>query len=873
MNTFGKIHRFILENGLHILINPDRSIPKVSVQLWYNVGSKDELSGEKGLAHLLEHMIFKGTKTLSESDINLITQKLSGYTNAFTSYDYTGYMFDFPKQHWLSALSMLSDCMSNCTFDEDMLQSELKAVIQELKMYKDNYSSSLIETMTGAIFSDHPYHNPIIGYKQDLWSITREGLLKFYRKYYNPQHATLVVVGDVDPEQALEDIKAYFAQIPGGDRVYKSQHPAQRDVKATQSILYRDVQRPMLMYTWRVPGITAGSEFVLNVLAHIIGQSASSRLYRLLVDELGLATDVGMMLDDLFEHGLLFLQIDPIESEAIPEIEKRVVEVINNLAGTITEKEIKAAIKQVQMGYLVQGETLQERAYMIGKGYLASENANYINEFMHADINQITDQINALIQEYLRVSVMHKGAVMPLPPSEREFWLAVQEESDTTDEVILSRKVRTSEIESGKQVHAIAAEKLSLFQAPEPHEFTLPNGLKVLFSPFGVGEKIELILEFESQHPHDPEHLQGLSNFTFALLEEGTKNFTKTKIVNELADRGIYLDVHAGVISMTLMKTDLLFALDLLYELVQNALFDPSAIEKVRAQILSDIDDFWDEPNQFIKQLAREHVYKGHGYSKRFLGTKETVSAITREDITYYYRHYVTPHAKLAVVGAIDEVTLKGYVSETLGKWHSVEKPEFSFPHLVIPEKKEIIHPITRDQVVLAFAGLSVDRGDERYDALLVFDQFFSGGVTGSMSSRLFQLREQTGLFYTIGGSLVYDAGKQPGMFFLKTIVSQDRLAEAEAAIKRTMLEAVTSVGQEEFRAAKDAIAYSLIDQFATQKGIAQSFLFVDRMELPRDFYSHRIGMIEQVRSEEMLKAAREIMDPEKISTIKVGRL
>lgn len=873
MNTFGKIHRFILENGLHILINPDRSIPKVSVQLWYNVGSKDELSGEKGLAHLLEHMIFKGTKTLSESDINLITQKLSGYTNAFTSYDYTGYMFDFPKQHWLSALSMLSDCMSNCTFDEDMLQSELKAVIQELKMYKDNYSSSLIETMTGTIFSDHPYHNPIIGYKQDLWSITRESLMKFYKKYYNPQHATLVIVGDVDLEQALEDITSYFSQIPGGDRVHKLPHSAQRDVKTTRSILYRDVQRPMLMYAWRVPGIKAGNEFELNVLAYIIGQSANSRLYRLLVDEFGLATDVSMMLDDLFEHGLLFLQIDPVNAEDIPEIERRLVDVINALVGTITTKEINAAIKQVQMSYLVQGETLQERAYMIGKGFLATDNPNYINEFMHIDVDTITHEINKLIQDYIRISVMHKGAVMPLPESEKVFWHTVQEESDKADAVILSRKERKTVIEPGKNVHAVDAQKLSTFQAPEPHEFILPNGLKVLFSPFGVGDKIELILEFESQHPHDPEHLQGLSNFTFALLEEGTKNFTQQKMVEEIAKRGIQLEVQAGSISMTVMKDDLLFALELLYELVQNALFETQAIEKVRTQILSDIADFWDEPNQFIKQLAREHIYKGHGYSKRFLGTKETVSAITRDDITNYYRHHITPHAKLAVVGAIDEAILKGYVGETLGKWHSVDTPEFSFPPIEIPSKKEIIYPITRDQVVLAFAGLSVDRSDERYDALLIFDQFFSGGVTGSMSSRLFQLREQTGLFYTIGGSLVYGAGKQPGMFFLKTIVSQDRLAEAETAIKRTMLESVSFVTEEEFRAAKDALAYSLVDQFATQRGVAQSFLFVDRMELPRDFYSQRIAMIERVQLEDVLKAAKEIMDLDKISTIKVGRL
>ena len=140
-----------LANGLSIIVYPLKSIPKVMTQLWYGVGSKHEKSGEKGLAHLLEHMVFKGTTKLSESDINEITNKLSGYCNAFTSYDYTGYLFGFPTQNWHHSLEMLADCMQNCKFDPEMLNSELKAVIQELKMYKDNYGASLVEKLVTTI--------------------------------------------------------------------------------------------------------------------------------------------------------------------------------------------------------------------------------------------------------------------------------------------------------------------------------------------------------------------------------------------------------------------------------------------------------------------------------------------------------------------------------------------------------------------------------------------------------------------------------------------------------------------------------------------------------------------------------------------------
>ena len=195
MKNQNQVYKKILTNGLTVLVHQDHVVPKVSTQLWYQVGSKDEQTGEKGIAHLIEHMVFKGTNTLSESDINELTHKLSGYCNAFTSYDYTGYLFDLPEHNWRYALDIMSDCMRNCSFKQEHLNSELKAVIQELKMYKDNHISDLIEKMIEVLFVGHPYTNPIIGYKHDLWSLNRQDLVDFYQKHYVPNNAILVVVG------------------------------------------------------------------------------------------------------------------------------------------------------------------------------------------------------------------------------------------------------------------------------------------------------------------------------------------------------------------------------------------------------------------------------------------------------------------------------------------------------------------------------------------------------------------------------------------------------------------------------------------------------------------------------------------------------
>lgn len=183
INAGQHVHKYVLKNGLTLLIRPVKTTQNVSTQIWYSVGSKHEADDEKGLAHWLEHMCFKGTDKLSETDIRLTCAKLSGSYNASTNYDRTRYFIDLPAQHWFEALPILADMMTNCTFKQDLLNAELQVVIQEMKNGKDNYGSHLMQTLMASIFPDHPYHYPVIGFKSDLESLTREKLVNFYKKH------------------------------------------------------------------------------------------------------------------------------------------------------------------------------------------------------------------------------------------------------------------------------------------------------------------------------------------------------------------------------------------------------------------------------------------------------------------------------------------------------------------------------------------------------------------------------------------------------------------------------------------------------------------------------------------------------------------
>ncbi len=866
-----KIEKKILENGMHILVCSNRTVPKVSAQLWYHVGSKHEVSGQKGLAHLLEHMLFKGTKQLSESDINLITHKLSGYCNAFTSYDFTGYLFDFPTQHWHTALDLFVDCMSNCTFQEDFLHSELKAVIQELKMYKDDYETTLLEELIMVIFPDHPYHYPIIGFKQDLWAINRKNLISFYQQYYQPNNATLVVTGDVEVKEVVEHAQKIF-----GDTKVTRQKPAYTtnyvpDIVAKSVTLYRDVQQPTVMLTWRIPGLQQKQNFSFDVIAWLLAAGQGSELHRLLVDQLQLVSDVHSFTYALFEHGLFIIQFNPFEINDIQKIVTLIQQKIDDLIKNgIEQKDMQRAYKKAQLAHLQQFETTQELASVIGEFYMATQDETYPFSYTTESIEQVNQDVSCHLKNYLRPSIMHVGKVLPIEQQEKQRWCLLQQESDALDNKFLCTRERITTVESGKLVHEIKKKEPAPFSFAAAKETVLNNGLKVLWH-HRPGNMIEVVLQLKADHTYDPVGKSGLFSFVCELLLEGTKNYTKQQLLQIIEGNGMEIDIQPGFISIKALSQDLSKAMQIMHELITNARFDKNAIEKVRKQLISDIKDYWDDPSSFVAQLAKQQVYKEHPYGKNILGTVESIDQVSRDDIVSFYNRYFTPQeAHIAIVGDI-QIEIPILMQQTIGHWTGeIIKPRDM--GVIKHAAQSITHQINRDQIILAWAGVSIKRTDSEYDTLLLFEQILSGGSSASMSSRLFMLREQTGLFYTIKALLTTNAHDQPGMIFVKTIVSKENLAQAQQLIEKTLLESA-KITDQELDDAKSALIHQLFDNFETNKQVAYALLFACRYNLPHDFWQQRIEKIKKISKEEIQNVAQKYLTKKNLSTIKIGRL
>lgn len=872
------VKKRVLDNGMTVLVNQSDTVPNASIQLWYNVGSKDEKTGERGMAHLIEHMIFKGTQgkkslNLSESDINTLIHKLSGGCNAFTGYDYTGYLFNVPAYHVNEIFPVMADCMCNGAFKDDHLNSEMKAVIQELKMYRDNYQKSLLLEMISAIFPDHPYHYPIIGFKQDLWNIFGDNLRFFYKKHYVPNNATLVVAGDVNAEDIFSLAEKYFGKIPADPHYKKETFYFNKDIGSKTVDLYRDVKQSSVMNAFVVPGSTSGKDTVLDLISWILGNGKGSRLYRKLVDELQLVTSLETDSIMLFDHGIFLILYEPKKIGDVEKIEKIIQAEIDDIVEHgLKKKELARAIKKAQMRHYSLMENKQEQAYEIGKHFLATGDEQYLFNCLDKSSEYFEKEIKRILASYCRAAVMYKGFILPLPEKEKSEWLSLQELSDKEDKDFLSKRIRTSDVEKPLYALTVNPRDPNAFAFPKSDKRVLSNGLTVLYNNNEHTPKINLILSLKAKHFYDTDHLQGLHNFMSCMLTEGTKRYSATEFADKLESRGMSFVAYPGGVAMSMLHDDFEKGLELLSDVLINACFDEKEIEKVREQILVDLKNYWDEPLYFSGQLVRETIYKGHPYSKNSLGNKESIAKITRQDLIDCYAKYITPkEARLIIVGDVHGYDVPALVEKKLGAWDGPEVVPVEFPSLEKIERCEITYPMNRDQVVLCLAGKSIERKSNDFDMLLLFDQIFGGGV--SMNSRLFQLREQTGLFYAIRGVLAANANEQPGMVLIKTIVSLDKLEEAEKVIRDVVETAGFPISAEELQEAKRAILCALINNFESNASIAEAFLFLDRYNFAPDFFDKRPQTLAGITVEDMHVAVKKYLNNDNLFTLKIGRV
>jgi zinc protease len=416
----GQVFETLLSNGLKVILLENPKAPLVTFQVWYRVGSRNEAWEKTGLSHMLEHMMFKGTEKIGPEEFSRIIQENGGNNNAFTSRDYTAYYETLSSDRVQVAIDLESDRMQNLLLQEEDFRTERMVVMEERRLRtEDNPISSLHEQLEAAAFQIQPYHWPIIGWMEDLGRLTLEDLKAYYKTYYNPVNAFLVVVGDFKKEELLPKIEKGFGSIPRGTKPEQQKALDPTQIGERRVSVKKEAQLPYLAMGYRVPNLQEPDGYVLEVIATLLSEGKSSRLHQSLVREKRLAfsadADYSLLSKD---PSLFYLAANPLPGKDVADIEKALDQEVERLQKELVgERELEKAKNQLEASFIFAQDSLFYQAMLLAR-YENALGWQSLDDYLPSIRKVSPEDIQRVSKRYLVPENRTVGVLIPLPPKE-----------------------------------------------------------------------------------------------------------------------------------------------------------------------------------------------------------------------------------------------------------------------------------------------------------------------------------------------------------------------------------------------------------------------------------------------------------------------
>ncbi|HVS04293.1 MAG TPA: pitrilysin family protein [Thermoanaerobaculia bacterium] len=867
------ISEYRLANGLKVLLFPDRSKQTITVNVTYLVGSRHEGYGETGMAHLLEHLLFKGTP-----DHPNIPQELTergARPNGSTWYDRTNYFETFAASddnlEW--ALDLEADRMVNSFIAQQDLDSEMTVVRNEFEMGENSPQFVLMERMLSAAYLWHNYGNTTIGARSDIENVPIERLQAFYRRWYQPDNAILVVAGNFDRARSLELIQRELGAIPRPERQLPrlyTQEPAQDGERTVTLRRVGEVQ--LLGAAYHIPAGSHPDFAPLDLLAFVLADTPAGRLHKALV-ETGKAAGVGGFAFQLADPGVLLLFAEARKDRPLAEIEETLLAEVEQriLAEPPTAEEVDRA----RASRLTSWQTTlrdSERAAIELSEWASMGDWRLM--FLHRDrVEQVTtEDVLRVAQAYLRPNNRTLGRFLPTEAAQR---VAIPETPDVAALV------------EGYEGREVLAEGEAFDPSPEAIEartrrLQLPGGIKVALVPReSRGDVVQLVLAL---HFGDLESLWGKSRIgelTGGMLMRGTESRSRQQIQDELDRLGAQLAVFGGASGaqarLEVPRPNLEAALRLLADVLRRPAFPESELEQLREAALAQLEEGKTDPFRIAFTAFRRHLEQWPEGDPRHVPTPEeaiaATEAVTGDQIRQFHRDFYGASAsEVAVVGDFDAAEVEALLRELFDGW------EGATPYQRIPDPYTQVAPIvqafeTPDKESAVFvAGMPLELQDTDPDYLaLVLANYMTGG--GFLNSRLAtRLRQQEGLSYTAASSFSASPWEKDATFMSYAIYAPQNAARLEAAFSEEMQRIVEGgFTAEEVEAAKKGwlqrrqVSRSQEDELAA---LLQAQLHRGRT-LQRD--AEIDARVAALTPQEVHAAVRRHLDLERLSVIKAG--
>jgi zinc protease len=872
------VKKVVLDNGMSVIVFQNKHVPKVLVQMAYDVGSGIEKQGERGLAHLIEHMIFKGTKKLAEGDIDSIARKYGASFNAFTGYDVTSYYFETNSSNWQPFVGILADCMQNSRFEEEHLASELKTVIQEMRMQRDDFTWVMFDKALGSLYpSNHPYQHSIIGFKEDLVNLKANDLRSFYKRYYHPGKATLFIVGDVDTDEAISLAKEHFGSIPGPTEEQKKigtpLFPRSFEFATSENTVFENVAKEQLCCYWRIPGQKELGEEIPTVVAGVLGEGEGSILYKRLVDEEQVAISVGVGPYQFFGDGILCIIIDPKDgcAEKCKAIVKE--ELSKIIKEGVPDFALSKIVRAEERAFLKLFENMRSLTYQWIQSYFTTKKELEIFTFLKKLQDVDSSAVQVFIARHLDPFLMNSVRILPLPEKKKELWKEKKQISDQLDAEILKNHQRTAPLEDPSFVKNLSDPQPIDFSFPKPTKtITLSNGLTVLLHKDKFVPLMYVRCAFKDASILG-QSLDGIDlGLMMNMLVEGSEGFSKKDNVDFFEGMGAMYDYGktGGTVSMTNSSYEEI--LKRFFHVLMKPKFDEEALKKLKSILIDAFQRSKDNPRDVGIRLFKNIVYANHPFEWTFDQAIKKLSSLSLNDLKKIHEEYVSPSRMIvSIAGDFDLDEMQDALEKATSKWEGKSYRSAALSESTFVADTKIDEKMLRDQGVLILgqsSPITVAHPDIVPLKMLSFIAF------DSLGSHLYELRERTGLFYMAGGAWAHNISKEHGFDYVIALLNIENLEKAEVGI-RDMIKKIASDGvtEEELSDARQWYLKQLLDASSSNAAKAQILGWEEEMGVGFSYYDELLKKANSITLEEVNAAARKYFDESKFARVRVGRV
>ena len=854
---------FKLDNGLTVIVHEDKKVPMVAVNVWYHVGSKNEKVGKTGFAHLFEHLMFNGTENYNNEYFEPFEKIGSTDQNGTTNSDRTNYFQNVPTNALDLALWMESDRMGHLlgVVDQEKLD-EQRGVVQNEKRQGENqpYGKAFTAISESAFPKGHPYSWTTIGSMEDLDAASLEDVQDWFKTYYGPNNAVLALAGDIDLETAKAKVTKFFGDIPAGPPLIKPERWIAKRLEEKREVMFDNVPQARIYKIWNVPERDTEAAAHFDLASSILVGGKNSPLYKELVYEKQIATNVSSFYYDREIAGMFFITADVVAGVDPAIVEQSMDEVMEafikkgpstKLLKAEKTKAIAGFIRGIQRigGFGGKSDLLATCQTYTGNPGCYQESAKYLDA-------ATSSKIKATFAEWIDDTPY----VLTILPSD-QYGLSDESVDRSTGVPYPTEKVS--------------------FKFPTLQTATLSNGAKVVLAQRSDVPLVEMNFQFNFGYAQENNDELGFTNFMMDMLNEGTKKYSSLQFDEALDSLGSNLGFGSGldtsVISLSSLKGNLADTLDLAKEALISPTFPQAEIDRIKSQTLASIVQEENRPASIAYRNIGKLLYGDtHPYGKPLTGSglSDTISSITRTNIIDLHARALSPdNLTFAVAGDIDLETLVDLLENKFGGWRGNSTSKLkAFTTVALPSQRTVYlidKPNAQQSFIVAGQLLPPSATDEEIKL-----DYMNYAIGGSFTSRLnMNLREDKSWSYGVRTRLASAKGQRA--MLVTAPVQTDKTSESIAEIAKEYAAYLSDnpVTDAELAKGKASKTLRLPGQFETLGALKSGVSGIVTYNRDLDYLNQLPGLLDEPTLADVQNMAQAYIKPDQWIWLIVGDL